>query len=133
MRLSSFEQQAIQEAVAALDPKAEVYLFGSRANSNKKGGDIVVNQQADYLENLRELSGQLALARDWLLRSYKQCEIIGTREVYEPEHYDHFENLASRFARASDLLLQKIFRGIDLLELSEGGSLLDAIHRAEKF
>ena len=91
-----------------------------------------MNQQADYLENLRELSGQLALARDWLLRSYKQCETIGTREIYEPEHYDHFENLASRFARAGDLLLQKIFRGIDVLELTEGGSLLDAIHRAEK-
>jgi hypothetical protein len=91
-----------------------------------------MSQRPDVVENLKELSEQLELARAWLLRSFEQCKQIGVREQYEPEHFDHFENLASRFARASDLLLQKIFRGIDVIELVEGGSLLDAIHRAEK-
>ncbi len=91
-----------------------------------------MNTQEEYLQNLRELGEQLALARDWLLRSYHQCQPAGIKETYTPEEFDSFETLASRFARASDLLLQKIFRGIDIVELSEGGTLLDAIHRSEK-
>ncbi|MEI6807007.1 MAG: hypothetical protein WCK49_10995 [Myxococcaceae bacterium] len=91
-----------------------------------------MNRQSDYLENLLELNEDLQAAKNWLLRSYGLCQPIGVRQDYEPQHYDAFENLASRFARASDLLFQKIFRGIDVLELVEGGSLLDAIHRAQK-
>ncbi len=40
MRLSSHEHQTIVQAVRSLDPAAEVYLFGSRADPNKRGGDI---------------------------------------------------------------------------------------------
>ena len=40
MRLSDFERDAIVGAVHALDQKAEVFLFGSRAEDSKKGGDI---------------------------------------------------------------------------------------------
>ena len=40
MRLSDQEHQAIKETIAALDPHARVYLFGSRADSKKRGGDI---------------------------------------------------------------------------------------------
>lgn len=40
MRLSSQELRAIKEVVAALDPTAKVYLFGSRVDDKKTGGDI---------------------------------------------------------------------------------------------
>lgn len=40
MRLSSHEQQAIKEIIAELDPKAKVYLFGSRTDDSSRGGDI---------------------------------------------------------------------------------------------
>ena len=40
MRLSKFEVDTIKQSVYALDPKAKVYLFGSRVDDKKRGGDI---------------------------------------------------------------------------------------------
>ena len=40
MRLSEQERKIIKEAVASLDQQASVYLFGSRADDQQKGGDI---------------------------------------------------------------------------------------------
>ena len=40
--------------------------------------------------------------------------------------------MASRFARLSDLLTQRVMRLADDIELESAGSLLDRIHRAEK-
>ncbi len=40
MRLTVEEQQVIREVVADTDPQAEVYLFGSRARDEERGGDI---------------------------------------------------------------------------------------------
>jgi predicted nucleotidyltransferase len=40
MRLSETERKSIKDVIFALDPSAEIYLFGSRADDSKKGGDI---------------------------------------------------------------------------------------------
>jgi len=40
MRLSEFEINAIKQSVYRLDPEAKIFLFGSRADDTKKGGDI---------------------------------------------------------------------------------------------
>jgi len=40
MRISEQEKIAIVDAVKDTDPDARVWLFGSRANDGKKGGDI---------------------------------------------------------------------------------------------
>ncbi|MBS3780469.1 MAG: nucleotidyltransferase domain-containing protein [Desulfovermiculus sp.] len=40
MRLSTTEQQAIKDAVFSADPQARIYLFGSRVDDTKRGGDI---------------------------------------------------------------------------------------------
>ena len=40
MRLSEQEKNAILEAVRHKDPNAIVYIFGSRADVNARGGDI---------------------------------------------------------------------------------------------
>lgn len=40
MRLSEDEIKDIKSVIMAYDQKAEVYLFGSRVDNNKKGGDI---------------------------------------------------------------------------------------------
>lgn len=40
MRLKDFEQIAILSTVQCLDKNARVYLFGSRVDDTKKGGDI---------------------------------------------------------------------------------------------
>ena len=40
MRISEYEKNTIIEAVNNIDPDAQVWLFGSRADDSKKGGDI---------------------------------------------------------------------------------------------
>ena len=40
MRINEFEKNIIIEAIKETDPKAKVWLFGSRVDDSKKGGDI---------------------------------------------------------------------------------------------
>ena len=40
MRITEHEKNTIIEAVISADPDAKLWLFGSRADDNKKGGDI---------------------------------------------------------------------------------------------
>jgi predicted nucleotidyltransferase len=40
LRLSEFEIDAIKKSIYHLDPGAEIFLFGSRVDDSKKGGDI---------------------------------------------------------------------------------------------
>ena len=45
---------------------------------------------------------------------------------------EKFESLTARFARFNDILLQKIFRLIDMIDLDHAGTVRDRINRAEK-
>lgn len=49
MRLKDFEQAAILSTVKSLDQNARVYLFGSRVDDSKKGGDIDLLVMSDKL------------------------------------------------------------------------------------
>jgi predicted nucleotidyltransferase len=49
MRLKEFEQAAILSTVKCLDENASVYLFGSRVDDSKKGGDIDLLVMSDRL------------------------------------------------------------------------------------
>lgn len=40
MRLTVFERESIRDSIHLLDPAAKIYLFGSRADDSKRGGDI---------------------------------------------------------------------------------------------
>ncbi len=40
MRLSDIERNTIKNSLKGIDPDALVYLFGSRVDDEKKGGDI---------------------------------------------------------------------------------------------
>ena len=71
-------------------------------------------------------------AADTLEYSYRTCLAIGRKEEYSYDELDRFESLTSRFARLSDLLIQKIFRLIDKLELETEGTVRDRINSAEK-
>ncbi len=40
MRLTDYEIASIKGCIQAVDPDARIYLFGSRVDDSKKGGDI---------------------------------------------------------------------------------------------
>ncbi|TVR94505.1 MAG: hypothetical protein EA428_00310 [Spirochaetaceae bacterium] len=73
---------------------------------------------------------QLEAGMGWLQRSYAQCLPIGTKAEYTAEEYDHYENLTSRYARVADLIVHKVLRSIDAVELQEPGTLIDTANRA---
>ena len=39
-RLTTREEQAIRQLLTAVDPEGKIYLFGSRTDVNRRGGDI---------------------------------------------------------------------------------------------
>lgn len=81
------------------------------------------------------LPTELALmdkAAEYLRYSYQKCLAIGGKENYTLEELEHFESLTSRFTRLSDLLIQKIFRLLDQIDLETSGTIRDRINRAEK-
>jgi predicted nucleotidyltransferase len=40
MRLSEFEKNSIKNIIHSYDPDSEIFIFGSRTDLSKKGGDI---------------------------------------------------------------------------------------------
>ncbi|MGH8658023.1 MAG: hypothetical protein ACREV4_05995 [Gammaproteobacteria bacterium] len=84
------------------------------------------------VEILRQNLTMMDSAIRWLSRSYQICSDIGIKGSYTPEEYDAFETLTSRYARAIDLMLRKVLRAVDAVELEIGGTLIDTINRAEK-
>ena len=56
MRLTASEITAIREEIGRLDPQAEVYLYGSRADDMARGGDIdllIISESLGFREMLR--------------------------------------------------------------------------------
>ena len=71
-------------------------------------------------------------ARDILKHSYDKCSLIGIKTGLTYEEMESYEALTSRFARLSDIIIQKIFRYFDTLNLEAAGTVRDRINRAEK-
>jgi len=59
MRISIEEKENLVNTITGLRPKSEIYLFGSRADDNKKGGDIdilVIDETPLTLDDLVEIT-----------------------------------------------------------------------------
>ena len=56
MRLTSAEASVIKGLISKADPDGKVYLFGSRVDDNRKGGDIDIfleaSKKIDFKEQL---------------------------------------------------------------------------------
>lgn len=85
-----------------------------------------------YFAYLKEISKNLSKAQKQLEASYKRCQAIRFENPLKDEELIEFEALSSRFGRLIDIIIHKFFRALDLVELTEGGSLLDVVYRAEK-
>lgn len=70
MRLTEFEIKVIKDSIKSMDPDANVFLFGSRTDDTKKGGDIDLL----ILSSGKELFDKLKL-------KMKICEKIGWQKI----------------------------------------------------
>jgi hypothetical protein len=86
----------------------------------------------DLLELLSKELRLLEDSTEILKYSYGNCQKIGIQEDYVIEDMDQFEAFTSRFARMSDMLIQKVFRLLDKIELDDEGTIRDRINRADK-
>jgi hypothetical protein len=86
----------------------------------------------DRLELLRQNLSSLEQAAQRLRYSLDRCREIGMKSEYSLPELDAFEALTARFARLADMLVQKLFRLIDQIDLEDTGTVRDRIHRAEK-
>ncbi len=75
---------------------------------------------------------QLEASEAMLRRSYEICAPIGLKAKYSLEELDALEAYTSRFSRLADLLVLRLFRLIDELDLETSGTVRDRINRAEK-
>ena len=88
----------------------------------------------DHTQSLLEQSlAELARARSHLDYSFRQVSglpdsLSGATE----EHLESVEAFTGRFARSVDLLVNKVLRSLDRVELKSEGTLLDVVNRAEK-
>ena len=66
--------------------------------------------------------------------SLDRCQATPMTAGQKPaqEDLEKFESLTARFARFNDILLLKIFRLIDAIDLDDAGTVRDRINRAEK-
>ena len=85
-------------------------------------------------EKLRLLQKQLQQmhkAANSLNWSLQRCLPLDITQL-SAEDEEKFETLTARFARMSDILIQKVFRLVDKLDLESPGTVRDRINRAEK-
>ncbi len=67
-----------------------------------------------------------------LAYSYDKCSAIGEKEEYDLTEQESFEALTSRFARASDILTQKVFKTLFILLQENIKTIIDAANFLEK-
>jgi len=85
-----------------------------------------------HIDILRENINLLNLSADWVRHSYEQTEAIEIKSKYAIEEFDKLENLTSRYARTTDMLVNKVLRSIDTVESEDIGTIIDIMNRAEK-
>lgn len=99
---------------------------------------MVTSTREKQLSELQEQLGNMNKAADVLRYSFDKASALlsSVEHPSDPglsyEQLETLEALCSRFARASDLLIQKLLRLIDMLDLETPGSLRDRIQRADK-
>ena len=86
----------------------------------------------EKIELLKDELAGLELAAGHLQYSMERSREVLGQAILPPNQLERLESLTSRVARLSDLLIQRIFRLVDEIELAGSGTVLDRIYRAEK-
>ncbi|GIV29701.1 MAG: hypothetical protein KatS3mg028_0767 [Bacteroidia bacterium] len=88
----------------------------------------------DILDILEYEIGHLREALRYLNESYHRCLKIdiGSKFPLSDDELIELEALSARFSRCVDIILKKIFRYMDELELENNKNIIDRIQSAEK-
>ena len=79
----------------------------------------------ENLQQATEAAGHLSV-------SVKRCSVFASSPPYKEEQLIELEALTSRFARLSDILIQKVLKTIERLDGDNPGTVRDRILQAEK-
>ncbi len=81
MRLSPHELDAVRRTLYGADPKGRVWLFGSRADDSRRGGDIDL-----YLEASQPIDLKTTLALEYRLTSLCDAKVdLLIRRAFDAE------------------------------------------------
>ena len=81
---------------------------------------------------LKENMSLLEKSIEALLYSYEKCRLIIQKSEYDLEEQESFEAITSRFARTSDILTQKVFKGLFVFLQENIKTIIDAANLLEK-
>ncbi len=81
---------------------------------------------------LKENFAQADEAANYLANSIERCESFVFNNDFTEDQLVELEALTNRFARVSDLLIQKTFKTIDQLDGTTPGTVRDRLLQAEK-
>ena len=81
---------------------------------------------------LKENLASVNLSLQRLLYSFEYCKKTGLKSSYSEEEFVAFEAMTSRYARTTDMLINKVLRSLDAVEYIDGGTVIDAANNAEK-
>jgi len=84
------------------------------------------------LEVLKENLNAVNLSMKRLMYSYEICSKIGLKDEYSEDEFVAFEAMTSRYARTTDVLINKTLRSLDAVEYIDGGTVIDATYNTEK-
>jgi len=84
------------------------------------------------VEILKENLYALNLSLNRLMYSFEKCKIINLKDTYSNEEFEAFEAMTSRYARTTDMLINKVLRSLDAVEYIDGGTVIDATYNTEK-
>jgi len=87
------------------------------------------------VKNLKLLSEdleKLKMMNKSLKQSLKVCKKIEISNSFTDIEFQKLDVLTSRFSRLSDIIMQKVLRSIDTINLEDTGTMRDRLNRAEK-
>ncbi|MCF6243385.1 MAG: hypothetical protein L3J74_18870 [Bacteroidales bacterium] len=86
--------------------------------------------QKIFCENLQLLNKNL----QWLKKSFQRAKGIKleSKKILSENDLEILETLSNRFGRTVDILINKVLRSLDILELEDVTRRLDIVIRAEK-
>ena len=81
MRINDHEISAIVKSVKNVDKMAKIWLFGSRADNTKKGGDIDIAILSDKINRIQKYYIKYAIEKEI---GFQKIDIVVSKDFTKP-------------------------------------------------